>query len=100
MNVSVNGEVSLTCTAVNADSILWQVNRSDYLDHISGLETVPSIEQEESQLIYTLKFTVTDSVEIGLLNSSNITCRGYSLFPEGYLVLSNHSSPAQLLIQG
>ena len=100
MNASINSQVSFTCTAENTFSILWEFNMSVKIDALQ-LEHELEVQSNGSQLTYIIDMEINEDQDIGLLNNSNITCRGFNLLDDGVLVMSNYSyPPARLLIQG
>ena len=99
INVSVGGTATFTCTASDVDSILWNVN-SQSIDSITKLDDDQKVHTNGSLFTSTMAFEIQESLDINLLNGSNITCLGYCFVNEARFKRSNESVPALLLIQG
>ena len=80
--------------------VTWFLN-GNYLEEENGIaEKTSSFTVNATTQLHTVRFQVEDE-NAELLNSSNITCRGfYENVLEQHFELTNFSEPAVLLIQG
>lgn len=101
LNVSVNSLAMFSCIASNVDLVVWFMNEST-INCIPNLieEQTPPVNLDETTAEYNMSFSMNDSLDLGLLNNTLVTCVGFKQQKYGIEEATAPSPPAVLLIQG